>query len=161
MGARQTMTPAERTTAVQLLETGLGRDAIATRLGVSPNALRRVHDRWLVDGADAMMPQPKRTYPPALKRAAVARFTAGEDPVAIARDLGISSGRRVTEWAAIVATQGDAGLDPKPRGRPRRDPDAPIPEESELDRLRRENAYLRAEVAYLGKLKALNARARR
>lgn len=161
MGNRPTMTDAQRVEAVQLLEAGLGRDAVATRLGVSPNALRRLHDRWLVDGADAMTQSAKRRYPPELKREAVARYRTGEEAVTIARDLGIASGRRVTEWAAIVATQGDAGLDPNPTGRPRRDPEAPRPEETELERLRRENAYLRAEVAYLGKLKALSAPARR
>lgn len=161
MGQRGSMTDAQRQEAVALLEAGLGRDAIATRLGVPPAAMRRLHDRWLVAGADAMTPSSKRSYPVATKREAVARYTAGEDAVAIAQALGIASGRRVTEWTAIVAANGEAGLDPRPRGRPKRAPDAPVPAATELERLQRENERLRAEVAYLGKLRALSTRPRR
>jgi transposase len=52
-------------------------------------------------------------------------------------------------------------LRPKPKGRPKRDPAAAVGKETELERLRRENERLRAEVAYLGKLRALIAAERR
>ena len=49
---------------------------------------------------------------------------------------------------------------PKPKGRPGKARFPPV-ELSELERLRRENERLRAEVAYLGKLRALRAQERR
>lgn len=104
MGRRRTMTDEQRVGAIALLEGGLDRDAIATRLGVRPDARRRLHDRWLVPGADAMTQQPRRIYPPALKREAVARYTAGEDSGAgdrrrppghgVGGDRGRAGGRR-------------------------------------------------------------------
>jgi hypothetical protein len=52
-------------------------------------------------------------------------------------------------------------LRPKPKGRPRKNPEAPARPESELEQLRRENERLRAENAYLGKLRALREQQRR
>jgi hypothetical protein len=57
--------------------------------------------------------------------------------------------------------QGEEGLRPKPKGRPRKNPDTPPQQEPELQRLRRENERLRAEVAFLGKVNALRDREQR
>lgn len=56
---------------------------------------------------------------------------------------------------------GEDGLRPKPKGRPRKPDSPPTGELPELERLRRENERLRAEVAYLGKLRALREQGRR
>ena len=60
----------------------------------------------------------------------------------------------------IYRRDGEDGLRPKRRGRPPTDR-TNEPAKSELETLRRENEQLRAEVAYLGKLRALRSQARR
>ncbi|MBU9813292.1 helix-turn-helix domain-containing protein, partial [Rahnella sp. C60] len=68
-----------------------------------------------------------------------------------------SSPKTVMRWVREYERQGEDGLRPKQRGRPpgiRRD-------ETDLERLQRENLYLRAEVDYLKKLKALRAQNQR
>jgi transposase-like protein len=73
----------------------------------------------------------------------------------------LSSPRLLETWVRAYRLEGADALRPKPKGRPRK-PDAPPPAElPELERLRRENERLRAEVAYLGKLRALRAQDRR
>lgn len=80
------------------------------------------------------------------------RFLAGETKLALAQEDEL-----VATWGRRYRAEGEDGLRPKPMGRPTRDPEAPARVESELERLRRENERLRAEVAYLGKLRALIA----
>lgn len=90
--------------------------------------------------------------------ALVQRFAAGEDAMALAEEAQLSSPSLLKTWARIYRREGEDGLRPKPKGRP---PAAARADESELDRLRRENEYLRAENAYLGKLRALMDQKRR
>jgi len=69
----------------------------------------------------------------------------------------------VTDWQRRYHEQGLAGLQPKPRGRPKKmtDPESPKPKDVRPDEARsreeleEEVLYLRAEVAYLKKLRAL------
>ncbi|WP_190988814.1 helix-turn-helix domain-containing protein [Pseudarthrobacter sulfonivorans] len=89
------------------------------------------------------------------KLAAVRRFQAGESQVALAKELELSSPDLIKKWARIYRNDGEDVLRPKVPGRPISPPKAPTQPESELQRLRRENEHLRAEVAFLGKVKAL------
>nr|WP_245787510.1 helix-turn-helix domain-containing protein [Amycolatopsis saalfeldensis] len=89
-----------------------------------------------------------------VKRSAVRRFLAGE----LAAELGLSSPAVVKRWARIYRREGEDALRPKPRGRPPGASDSAPDQVSELKRLRRENARLQAEVAYLGKVRALRER---
>jgi transposase-like protein len=89
------------------------------------------------------------------KLAAVRRFQAGESQVALAKELELSSPDLIKKWARIYRNEGEDGLRPKPRGRRISSPKAATQPESELQRLLRENERLRAEVAFLGKVKAL------
>ena len=121
-----------------------------------------LQDRWLIWGRGALVAKPtKRVYAFALKREIVQRFLAGETKMALAEEYALSSPHLIKQWVRRYRAEGEDGLRPKPIGRPTRDPAAPVREESELDRLRRENERLRAEVAYLGKLQALRAHERR
>lgn len=94
------------------------------------------------------------------KLAVVQRFLAGESKADLAREFGLSSPKLVENWARIYRNEGEEGLRPKRRGRPRTDPTVPAGAESALEQLRRENARLRAENALLGKVLALRARQR-
>jgi transposase-like protein len=162
MAERRSMSETQRRAVVTLFAAGYGRDAVARQVGVSVNAVRDLHDRWRLHGGDALVSHARRAaYTFETKREVVARFLAGESKMALAQAFGLSSPKLVATWTRIYRREGEDGLRPNPKGRPRRDPDAPAPELSELEQLRRENARLRAEVAYLGKLRALMALERR
>jgi transposase len=97
----------------------------------------------------------KRKFTFEFKLDAVRRFQAGESPVALAKELELSSPDLIKKWARICRNDGEDGLGPKPPGRPISPPKASTQPESELQRLRRENERLRAEVTFLGKVNAL------
>lgn len=69
----------------------------------------------------------------------------------------------IKDWKRRYDEGGLDALNPKPRGRPKKmttpEPLDPVPAQNEetrtVEQLRKENEYLRAEVAYLKKLKAL------
>jgi len=162
MAKRSSLTDEQRRAAVALFAAGHGRDAVTTQLGVSRDAVGRLYNRWRIWGAEALVPKPtKRSFAFELKLVIVQRFVAGEPKVALAQEYALSSPQLIEQWTRVYRRDGDNGLRPKPKGRPKRDSDAPVRPESELERLRRENERLRAEVAYLGKLRALRAAERR
>jgi transposase-like protein len=162
MSQRSSLSDEQRQAAVALFETGYGRDAVATRLRVSPHAVRMLQHRWRIWGDGALVTKPtKQIFSFEFKHEIVQRFLAGETKLALADEHALSSPQLVAAWVRMYRTEGEDGLRPKPKGRPKRDPDAPVRGESELERLRRENERLRAEVAYLGKLRALIAAERR
>ncbi|WP_243697108.1 helix-turn-helix domain-containing protein [Aeromicrobium phragmitis] len=103
----------------------------------------------------------KQSYPFEVKLEIVTRFLAGEPKVDLAREFGVSSPKLIETWARKYRNDGEDGLRPKPLGRPRGSTPPTGGEESELERLRRENEYLRAQNAYLGKLRALMEERRR
>jgi len=73
----------------------------------------------------------------------------------------LGSRELLQKWVRAYRLEGEDGLRPKPKGRPRKPDSPPPPELSEVEQLRRENERLRAEVAYLGKLRALRAQKQR
>jgi transposase-like protein len=162
MPHRSVLSEEQRSAAVALFDAGYGSDAAASRLGVGVRAVRRVHDRWRLRGAGALVAKPtKRVFSHEVKLGIVERFLAGETKMALAQEFDLSSPNLVATWARIYRAEGEEGLRPKPKGRSKREPDPPGREPSELETLRRENERLRAEVAYLGKLRALMSHERR
>lgn len=152
------LTGAQRVAAVGWFELGLSDWATARRLGVARTPVKRLLRRWSLHGPEVLVDAPRRSYSFELKRDLVRRFLAGEDPEALAREGGLSSALLLRKWAGLVRRDGEDALRPKRRGRP---PRPAMDEQTELERLRRENEYLRAENAYLGKLRALQAQQRR
>lgn len=162
MPRSSSLTQEQRRAAVTLFEAGCGRDSAAAQLGVRPTVLRALYDRWRVWGVAVLTPQPSpRRYAFALKWEILQRYEAGAAKVELAQEYGLSAPSLIETWLRAYRKDGIAGLQPKPRGRPIRDPQEPASPESELAQLRRENERLRAEVAYLGKLRALGATERR
>jgi transposase len=156
MRGRSSLSEDQRAAAIALFEVGWADSAVATRLGASRSAVGRLYDRWRVRGGDAVVTKPtKRSFSFEFKLDVVRRFLAGETTVALAREFDLSSPKLIETWARKYRNEGEAGLRPKPNGRPRKDSDSPARPETELERLRRENERLRAENAYLGKLRAL------
>jgi transposase len=146
----------QREAAVALFEIGWGAKAAATRLGVRSKAVIRIHALWRVRGGTALVTKSThRKFTFEFKLDTVRRFLAGESQVALAKELQLSSPDLIKKWARIYRNEGEDGLRPKSPGRPTSLPQPPAEPESELQRLRRENERLRAEVAFLGKVNAL------
>jgi transposase-like protein len=162
MHPRSSLSEQQRAAAIVLFTTGLGRDAVASRLQVSPHVIKTLHDRWRLYGEDALVTKAtRRSFSFETKQTVVLRFRAGESKIALAQEFELSSPQLVGHWDRAYRDEGEDGLRPKRRGRPQRDPDTAMPEPSEVEQLRQENERLRAEVAYLGKLRALMAPKRR
>jgi transposase-like protein len=162
MYARSSLTEEQRRAAVSLFDAGWGEKAVASRLGVGKYSIRRLYDRWRVRGGTTLLTKPtKRFFSFEFKLDAVRRYISGANRVALAKELQLSSPKLIENWVRQYRTEGEDGLRPKPKGRPKTNPEAPAQPESELQRLRRENERLRAEVAFLGKVKALRDEERR
>jgi transposase len=163
MRGRSSLSEDQRVAAVALFEAGWARQSVAVRLGVGDSAVNRLYGRWRVRGTGALVAMPgKRVFSFEFKREVVRRFLAGETKVALAREFELSSPKLVETWARKYRNGGDDGLRPKRPGRPPgpRPGDGDRGELGELEQLRRENERLRAENAYLGKLRALGAQER-
>jgi transposase len=147
---------------VVLFEGGHAARSAAARLGASVHAVRKLHHRWLLRGAGALIMKPTRaSYTFEFKLDVVRRFLDGQATAAqLALEHDLSSPNLVKTWARQYRADGEDALRPKPRGRPPGAPQPPERELSEVERLRRENQYLAAENAYLKKLRALRAQRR-
>ncbi|MCU1532819.1 MAG: transposase [Arthrobacter sp.] len=162
MHARSSLSEEQRKAAVALFGTGWGAKSVATRPGVSARAISGLYGRWRVRGGTTLVTKPtKRLFSFEFKLNAVQRYLSGESKVALAKELQLSSPELIKRWARQYRTEGEDGLRPRPKGRPKTNPGAPAQPESELQRLRRENERLRAEVAFLGKVQALGDEERR
>lgn len=156
MSARSSLSEAQRQSAVALFEAGWGSRAVSTTLGVSRSSVGRLRDRWLVRGGTTLVAKPtKRVFSFEFKLAAVQRYLSGETRAGLAKEFQLSSPQLIDKWTRQYRAAGEDGLRPKPKGRPKKDSGAVRQPESELQRLRRENERLRAEVAFLGKVRAL------
>jgi transposase len=155
------LTEAQRRSAVALFELGWGDCAAATHLGVSRWPVRALYRRWSVHGMGALVGKPtKSTYSFEFKLDVVRRvLDDGATVDQLAHEYELSSGKLVQSWVRAYRRHGENGLKPKPKGRPPDDGSAP--ELSDLERLQQENLRLRAENAYLKKLRALRAQGRR
>lgn len=162
MHARSSLSEDQREAAVAWFEKGIADSAAARLLGVSRSPVKLLYRRWKIHGRGALVAKPtKQAYSFEFKVALVERFMAGETAPDLAAEVGLSSPGLLKTWARAYRREGPDALRPKLKGRPKT-PDAPQPAEiSELERLRRENERLRAEVAYLGKLRALRAQEHR
>ncbi|CAE50487.1 Hypothetical protein DIP1956 [Corynebacterium diphtheriae] len=95
----------------------------------------------------------KQHYSFEVRKQVVDRFNAGQSKMDLAREFGLSSDQLVSSWVRAWRAGGDEALRPKPKGRPKGSASSkPLTEE---DRLRREVEKLRAENAYLKKLRDL------
>ena len=106
------------------------------------------------------MTRERKQYDLETKLLIVRRHLQGASGRVLAKEYDLPSPGTVTNWAKIYRRDGEDGLRPKKRGRRPVTRKDPVPE-SEVEQLRRENEQLRAEVAYLGKLRALRSQQRR
>ncbi|CAM4172813.1 Transposase-like protein [Corynebacterium belfantii] len=95
----------------------------------------------------------KQQYSFEIKKEVVQRHLAGESKMDLAREFGLSSDQVVGYWSRKWRKGGDDALKLKPKGRPKGSAKPKVL--TEEDKLRRENERLRAENAYLKKLRDL------
>jgi len=140
-----------------------GTRALAKQFGVDRSSLRSWVDRHRELGSQGLRRKGRTEYSAQFKLSVLRRMQAeawSRQQTAVMFDLR-GGGGVVARWQRQYDEGGLEGLDPKPIGRPRTmpkppDPAAAQPDETRtLERLREENADLRAEVAYLKKLEAL------
>jgi transposase len=156
MNPHSSLTEAQRAAAVDLFEVGHGFKTAASLLGVGRQAVRILFERWKIHGREALVEKrTKRRFSFETKMEIVSRRLAGEAAMDLCSEYGLSSRKIVNKWVRIFRDEGEEGLRPKPSGRPKRPLKAPAEPTGELEQLRDENERLRAQVAYLGKLKAL------
>lgn len=161
MRASSSLSEVQRKAAVAWFEKGIAARATAGLLGVALPPVRGLYLRWRIHGRGVLMPQPPTSYSFEFKLALVERFLAGETAPDLSVEAGLSSPRVLQKWVRAYRDEGADALRPKPKGRPRKSDAPPPPDTPEVERLRRENERLRAEVAYLGKLRALREQGRR
>lgn len=101
----------------------------------------------------------KAVYSWEFKRSIVARFLADESATQLAAEFNFSSVDIVYSWVRVWRLAGDEGLRPKRRGRkpktliasPDSERSATVPDAALIE----ENTRLKAEVAYLKKIRDL------
>lgn len=154
MRARSSLSEFQREQLVDLFEQGLGYRAAAHRLGVSHYSVRRFERRFKLHGRLCLVEKPtKQQYSFEVKKEVVDRFIAGESKMDLPCEFGLSSDQLVSSWVRAWRAGGDQALRPKPKGRPKGSSPAKVM--TVEDRLRREVEKLRAENAYLKKLRDL------
>ncbi|CAB0874644.1 DNA-binding protein [Corynebacterium diphtheriae] len=154
MHPRSKLSQAQRELAVDLFEEGYGSRAVANRLGVRREQVRHLEDRFRLHGRLCLVSKrTKRQYSFDAKMEILRRHKAGELKSDLAKEYGLSSPALINHWVWQVNKGGPDALRPKPKGRPKSSArPAPVTEE---DKLRRENELLKAEVAYLKKMRDL------
>ncbi|CAB0634665.1 Putative insertion element DNA-binding protein [Corynebacterium diphtheriae] len=159
MHPRSKLSQAQRELAVDLFEEGYGSRAVANRLGVRREQVRHLEDRFRLHGRLCLVSKPtKKQYSFDTKMEILRRYRTGELKSDLAKEYGLSSPNLISHWVWQVNKGGSDALQPKPKGRPKGSGQSvPMTEE---DTLRRENELLKAEVAYLKKLRDLREQRR-
>lgn len=154
MHTQSSLTQHQREQLIQLFQQGTGSNAAAKQLNISPYAARALERRYKLHGTLCLMEKTtKQHYPFDIKKEVVTRNLNGESRMHLAQEFGLSSDNLVKSWVRAWRTGGDEALIPKPKGRPK---GSATPKTlTEEDKLRREVQKLRAENAYLKKLRDL------
>jgi transposase len=160
MYSRSTLSHSDAVSAVELFEEGFTAKSASLSLDLAPNPVQMLYQRWQLRGRGALVTKERRQYDFGTKLEIVLRHIQGESGRALAEEYRLPSPSTVANWTSIYRREGEDGLRPNRRGRPPTDRDNPRPQ-NEIETLRKENERLRAEVAYLGKLRALRSQERR
>ena len=150
----------KRVRAVELIDLGYGKAALANALAISNSIAEHWTHTYKAVGGEVFlsMGSKHRSYDYETKLSAVRDFLEGGlTKQEVMSKHSIASITALERWVKSYREGGPEALRPKPKGRPRRgdgDPPRPATREQELEA---ENRRLRAEVAYLKKLKALEA----
>lgn len=157
MQQQSSLTTEQRSAAVDLFEQGFGHRAVSSRLDVGFHAVRALETRFKIWGRAALDSKPtKQAYSFEFKLAVVRQFLDGNGTIPeLALRHQLSAPKLLGKWIRIYREQGEDGLRPKAKGRPKTASGAEQIELTEVEKLRRENQRLQAENAYLKKVRAL------
>ena len=150
---------AVRKKAAELIDSGYGKAALAGALAISASIAEHWVHTYKAVGKEVFlgMGSKHRTYDQETKLAAVLDFLEGgltkQETMA---KHAIASLTAFERWVKAYREGGPDALAPKPKGRPRKAGGPPKPA-GRAQELEEENRRLRAEVAYLKKLRALEA----
>jgi transposase len=160
MYSKSTLSHPDAVSVVEMFEQGFAAKSVALALDLARAPVQMLFQRWQLRGSGALVTRDRKQYDFDTKLEIVRRHVGGESGRALAQEFDLPSPSTVANWTSKYRRDGPDGLRPKRRGRPpttRED----APPETETEALRRENERLRAEVAYLGKLRALRFPERR
>lgn len=154
MRATSLLTVQQREACVDLFEAGYSATETARRLSVPFRSVSLLHTRWRVRGRLCLVEKKKRPRVPAeVKQEVVARYVAGETAMQLAHEFDLSGVEIVRYWARQARKRDGEEAAPRKKG-------APL-SEAETSQLKREVEKLRAENAYLKKLRDLRNQGRR
>ena len=160
MYLKSTLSHSDAVSAVDLFEQGFTAKSVAMSLDLAGSPVQMLYQRWQIRGSEALVTRDRKQYDFETKLEVVRRHVRGVSGRALAEEYGLPSPSTVATWTGIYRRDGEDGLLPKRRGRPPTD-HRDSPPKSEIETLRSENERLRAEVAYLGKLRDLRSQERR
>jgi transposase-like protein len=159
MYAKSTLSRSDAVSAVELFEQGFTARSVALSLDLARHPVQMLYQRWQLRGSGALVTRDRRQYDFETKLEIVRRHVKGESGRALCEEYVLPSPSTVANWTSIYRRDGEDGLRPKQRGRPPTGQGDSAPK-TEIETLRIENERLRAEVAYLGKLRALRSQER-
>lgn len=94
----------------------------------------------------------QKHYPNAIREEVLSRLDGGESQAQISRELGISR-YAIQSWSGRRKEVNLRKMDPKAKGRPRKDGQPPHQnEKKEIERLRMENKLLRDFLQFIGRM---------
>ena len=160
MYSKRTLSHFDAVSADELFEQGFTAKSVAPSPDLAGSPVQMLYQRWLIRGSGALVTRDRKQYDFEIKLEIVRRHVRGEAGRALAEEYGLPSPNTVATWTGIYRREGEDGLLPKRRGRPPTD-HRDSPPKSEIETLRSENERLSADVAYLGKLRALRSQERR
>lgn len=152
-----------RAKAADLFEQGYSYCATSTVLGLPMYCVKKWESTFKAVGREVFLQMGKvqRNYDYETKLAAVTDYLdAGLTRQEVMQRHMITSRSNLERWVRAYREGGAEALKPKRKGRPPKNPDAPPRPASREQELEAENRRLRAEVAYLKKLRALEAEKR-
>ncbi|MBR5258946.1 MAG: transposase [Eggerthellaceae bacterium] len=148
-----------RERAVELMERGLGAIALARELAISSSITEKWIHSYKAVGREVFLSMGSKhmAYDYETKLSAVRAFLEdGLTRQEVMSKHAITSPTSLDRWVKAYRDGGPEALEPKPKGRPR-SKCADRPAMTREQELEEENRRLRAEVAYLKKLRSLEA----
>lgn len=149
-----------RTRAANLISKGYGEKTLAKELALSASIARKWIRSYRAVGREVFleMGSSHRTYGFEVKQTAVLDFLEGRlSKSEVMVKHGIASATALDRWIREYRREGSDALRPKPKGRSRSETSSKPSPASREDALEAENRRLRAENAYLKKLRSLEA----
>lgn len=159
MYSKSTLSHSDAISVVEMFEQGFTAKAVAISLDLARSPVQMLYQRWQLRGSGALVTRDRKQYDFETKLEIVRRHVKGESGRELSEEYDLPSPGTVANWTSIYRRDGEDGLRTKRRGRPPTDR-GNSPPKTEIETLRVENERLRAEVAYLGKLRALRSQER-